>query len=132
MALTWTPGSVVPWQNVGFGSTATFSGLNGGVNYPAGCFVIAAVAIRQGYGNIAPLTITIGGQSVTASAPIISNAGPGTADSLNIYGVTIPSSAPDTVVISGGSNFGWEAVAAGYLTGSATTATATGYNTSNE
>jgi hypothetical protein len=122
MTVTWTPGGAPAWQNVGFGASATFSGaINNGSNIPAGAFAIAAFATREGLGTIGPLVVTIGGVTAT----LIAADSPG-GNNINLYGALMTSSAVDQVVISGADNFSFEGILGGFLTGSATTASATG------
>jgi hypothetical protein len=107
---TFTPGVAVAIQNIAFGSaTATFTGMNGGVNYPAGALVNIGFAQSQaGYTYSA---ITIGGQTATLVS--------GTQDSSSkcqIYQAVMPSSQPDTFSITASSLLNVAGAAGAYMT----------------
>jgi hypothetical protein len=118
---TWTPGVAVPYQAIAFGSgTKTFSGLNGGTNFPSGAVVIVGVIQDQGATTLS--TPQIGGQTATIV--------PGAQDSsteCTLYQATMPASEPDTFSFNAAFNVQNMAVAAGYFTGlSSSTVSAVG------
>jgi hypothetical protein len=122
--VTWTPGAVVAWVNQPATSlTATYTGLNGGTNFPAGSMPCVAIATRSGASSGQPFTsITIGGVTATQ----IETDGSGSL-SLYLYCASVAGSTTDSITINGtGFINGYVGVAAGYFTGSATTATAVG------
>lgn len=122
-AITWTPGATVAWQNITFGgNTGTFTNLNGGVNFPAGSFACVSIAGRRN--DIAPYaSVTIGG--VSAAVVVTDQA---STYFLSIWCASLAGSTTDSVTVTGNGNFwSFTGVAAGYFTGSATTATATGF-----
>lgn len=128
-AITWTPGATVAWQNITFGgNTGTFTGLNGGTNYPSGSFACVSIASRRN--DIQPYaSVVFGSGGTTASATsIVTDSGNTTAFTITIWCASIASSTVDQIVITGNNVqfFGQIGVAAGYFTGSATTATAVG------
>jgi hypothetical protein len=72
-------GGTIAWNignaqsaNVGFSATQTFSGAitGGGSTIPSGALACFAWATREGLADIAPITITVGGQAVSTSTPV--------------------------------------------------------------
>jgi hypothetical protein len=111
--------------NIAFGATATFNGAitAGGSTIPSGALACFAWATSEGLGSITPITITIGGQSVSTSSPVETDG----SGELFLFCAVMPAAEPDTIVISGANNFGPELVAGGFFTGFASsTATSVG------
>jgi hypothetical protein len=123
-SIAWNIGNAQS-ATVGFGATQTFNGVitNGGSTIPSGALACFAMGANEGFGGIAPLTITVGGQSVSTSTPVESDGG----NALFLFCAVMPAAEPDTIVISGANNFGPELVAGGFFTGFASsTATSVG------
>jgi hypothetical protein len=113
-AIAWNIGNAQS-ATVGFGATQTFNGVitNGGSTIPSGALACFAFIATEGLGNIGPLTITVGGQSVSTSSPVETDG----SDSFFLLCATMPAAETDAIVISGADNFGPELVAGGFLTG---------------
>lgn len=90
---TYTKGANVAVQNVAFaGSTVTFTGMNGGVNYPANSVVIAFFLQEEGSYTFS--SATIGGQSATK----VTDTGDG---KCALYQATMPgTSQTDTALVT--------------------------------
>jgi hypothetical protein len=107
------------------GATQTFNGVitGGGSTIPSGANACFAFLATEGATNLAPLTITVGGQSVSTSSPVETD----DSDGIFLFCAVMPAAEPDTIVISGANNFGPELVAGGFFTGfTSATATAVG------
>jgi hypothetical protein len=107
------------------GATQTFNGVitGGGSTIPSGANACFAFFATEGALNLAPLTITVGGQSVSTSSPVETD----NSDGIFLFCAVMPAAEPDTIVISGANNFGPELVAGGFFTGFASsTATSVG------
>jgi hypothetical protein len=120
----WTPGASVAIKNNAFAAgTVTFTGLNGGVNFPSGAIVVV------GFGNYqSGVTLTspqIGGQAATIVA--------GTQDAnkrQQLFIATMPASSPDTFSFTNGNAVDVVGVASGYFDSlSSATPNATGIET---
>ncbi len=120
---TIVPGANVAMQSVAFsGTPVSFSGLNGGTNFPANSTVYV------GFGNdagIAATGVTIGGQTATAVA--------GATDSTNkcqMFRATMPgSSQPDTFATTNTFVYDRVGVASVYFTNITAAPTGTGTET---
>jgi hypothetical protein len=134
MTIAWTTPASAPstWANIAYGTSVshTFTGLNGGTNYPSGAYAVVFLATRRNDMG-AYSSVTIGG--VTAS--LLVEDGAAATSFLTAWGASLPSGGADSVVATTSNTIGnggyWSVVGAlgGYLTGSATTTTATGEGT---
>lgn len=126
MSIVWIPGSSVAWQNV-VAETVTFTGLNGGTSYTAGQFVVLQISCN--HGNCSPYTgVTLGSGGTTLAGTLL--VGDGSTYTTSLWAFNIAATTVDQVVItSGTNNFSVIGVAAGILTGSATSSSATGQST---
>lgn len=106
---TIVPGANVAVRNNAFATPITITGINGGLNFPAGSTVYVGFGNDQGS---AATGVTIGGQTATAVA--------GATESNNrcqMFRATMPgSSQPDTFGITNGNFFGLIGVSSAYFT----------------
>lgn len=110
-APTWTPGAAVAIQNNGGGGSATFAGLNGGVNFPAGAVVVVATGNDQStVANLAPPVI--GGVTLTE---IIGARDNGTTSRCQMFRGVMTGSSTDTATISNGGSYAHIGVVSGYF-----------------
>jgi hypothetical protein len=121
---TFTPGANVTPKNNGFAAgTVSFTGLNGGTNYPSGAVVLVGVVQDQ-----SALTLTspqIGGNA----ASIVSGA-QDSSTHCTLYQATMPSSSSDTFSFTNGAAVNVIGAVAGYFTNlTSSTPTATGNET---
>lgn len=97
---TITPGAnVVPiLQNFAPGNV-TFTGLNGGTNYPSGAVVFVGVTVDQ------PSTPITGPQIGGQTATLVTGASASPDNRCQLFTATMPSSEPDTFLLTNGSGY---------------------------
>jgi hypothetical protein len=108
-AATFTPGASVPVQNIAFaGGSQSFTGLNGGVNFPAGAVVIVGVGTNTASTTL--ITPAIGGNAAT-----IVTGSQDTNANCTFYQATMSASSPDTFTFNNPFSIAVMGVGAGYF-----------------
>jgi len=106
---TYTPGANVAVQNVAFSSPiVTFTGMNGGTNYPSGATVLGF--FEQDETGYTIVSVVLGGQAATQVS--------GATDSSNkctLWQATMPATELDTAVITYSSAPQYAGAAGGYF-----------------
>lgn len=112
---TITPGASVNPTNIGFATaTPTVTGLNGGVNYPAGALVV--VGFIQDQGSITFTSPSIGGNAATQLTGAAAAGGQCT-----MYQAVMASSSPDTFTVTASNNLNIAGAAGAYFQNLAST-----------
>lgn len=121
---TYTPGANVAVQFVNFASsTVSYSGVNGGTNFPSGSTVVLMFGQDQGTYTVS--SVTIGGQSATAVTGAQDSSG-----LCNLYYAHMPAAETDSASITYSNRPGYAAVGGGYFSNlSSSTPTAGGNET---
>lgn len=119
MAITWAPfsGSAI-WTPDYSGTTHTFSGLNGGTNFPSGSTVVGIFAVDHGDVANFGSPPTVGGNAMDRCAGNLADGS--TSSSMEIWYYDCSSPTTDSITIGNGSQYVVLGCIGGYLTGVAT------------